>query len=336
MTSSGKGNTQRFSMTKNVIRILLVFIPVLILVIYLLRERLPFGGSNSSFSTDPEKEITRIEFLSDTSRLALEKEGNDWLVNGRYQTRKTSILFILRILTGLEIKSPVSSELFYNEIDSKGVTPVKVKVYHGRKLLKSFLVFRTNSNVYGNIMKLREGSKPFIVFIQGSETEIGSAFNTNELFWQPFTVFELLPSQISSVTFENMKEPGSSFMIRIRDRGFELSDLRNNMRGWDTSKVERYLSYFTHVPFETWALDLSPGDKENIKSGQPLFRITVIKQAGESIVLNLWERLVNKDGSERVDSDRLWANTEGGKEIFVVRYIDIDPLLKKISYFYPD
>jgi hypothetical protein len=199
-------------MAKRTFRILAFLIPAVILIIYLLKERSPFGGSNSSFGIDPKKEITRIEFTADTHKLFLEKKGETWLVNDSHETRKSSIQFILKILGGLVIKSPVTPELFNDEIVNKNIVP-EARLLK-KKLLKSFLVYKTNSNRFGNIMKMREGAKPFIVYVPGNEVEIGSAFNLNELFWQPFTVFGLLPSEISSVTVENMSEPGSSFMIR--------------------------------------------------------------------------------------------------------------------------
>jgi hypothetical protein len=336
MSFSGKGILQRFSMAKRIIRILAVLVPAIIIVIFFLKERSPFGGSNSSFAIDQKKAITRIEFTADTHKLFLEKKGETWLVNGSHETRKSSIQFILKILGGLEIKSPVTPELFNNEIVNKNIVPVKVRIFQHRKLLKSFLVYKTNSNSYGNIMKLREGAKPFIVYVPGNEVEIGPAFNVNELFWQPFTVFELLPSEISSVTVENMRDPGSSFMIRNERGNFRLSDLKNDLADWDTSRVIRYISYFTHIQFESWALDISPEEKKTIRSEQPLYRITVRRTNGETSGLILWERWVNKDGSKMIDSDRLWAITGTENELFVMRYVDIDPVLKKRSYFFPE
>ena len=52
-----------------------MLIPLLILLIYLLKERSPFGESNTSFAADPGKEITRIEFTEDQRTLILEKRG---------------------------------------------------------------------------------------------------------------------------------------------------------------------------------------------------------------------------------------------------------------------
>lgn len=323
-------------MSRRLLRILIILIPLLLLVIYLMRERSPFGGVNSSFAVGPDMDITRVEFTRDGAELSLEKKGEDWLVDGKYETRKSSILFILRILKGLEIKSPVTPELFQSEIISGNIKPVKVRVFRGSKLLKSFLVYKTSSNKYGNIMKIWEGSKPFIVYLPGTETEIGSAFNMHELFWQPFVVFSLMPSQIRSVSFENPGDTLSSFGIVREDGKFILTDLKHYLTGWDTSRINRYITYFTHIPFESWAFDLSESDQERIRSGDPIYRITVVTSENKTIDLKLWQRNITEGGILKPDTDRLWAKTSKTDGLFIMKYIDIDPILKKRSYFYPE
>ncbi len=323
-------------MNRIIVRYVLFSVPVIILILLLFKDRLPFGGDNSSFAAEPKKEITRIEFSDGEKKLFLEKNIEGWLVNGKYETRKNSILFILKVLTEIKIKSPVTSEFFNNEIIVKGIIPVRVKVFEQRKIIKSFIVYKTGSNTYGNIMKVKEGSKPFIVYIPGYEGEIGSAFTLNELFWQPYTILNFLPSQILSVTMENMVDPGSSFSIKNENHRFFLSDLTGDLSGWDTSRIVRYLSYFTHVPFESWAFEISPGEKKKIEAEQPVYRITINPAKGEKIVLTLWERFIDENDVKKKDSDRLWAKTEARDELFIVRYFDIDPVLKKRSYFFPE
>ena len=39
------------------------------------------------------------------------------------------------------------------------------------------------------------------------------------------------------------------------------------------------------------------------------------------------------DSGEIKDSDRLYGKTKSVNEFFIIRYFDIDPLLKKSSYF---
>ena len=261
----------------------------------------------------------------------LEKKGENWLINGKSEVRKSGMLFILRILKEIKIKSPISADLFGSEIIEKNVIPVKVKVYEKKRLLKSFLVYKTASNVFGNIMKIKESSKPFIVYVPGYDGDIGSGFTLNELFWQPYTVFNLLPSEISSVNLENFSDTASSFSIINRNHHYFLSGNASKMTGWDSSRVFRYISYFAWVPFESWALNIGETEKKSIEAKQPLYRISVDNITGKRSVLTLWGML---KGTKEIDSDRLFGKTDEKDELFIIRYFDIDPLIKKRSYFF--
>jgi hypothetical protein len=315
------------------ISLTVLLIAVLIIVI-LFRTRTPFGKDNASFTSIPNKEITRIEFSKKGEKLVLEKKENTWMVNGRSEARRNGIAFIERILTEIKIKSPVSPDLFEEQIIKKNIEPVKVRVFEKKRLLNSFLVYKTGSNLYGNIMKITDKSKPFITYIPGYEGDIGSGFTLNELFWVPYTVFNLLPSEIYSVEFENMSDPSSSFTITVKNNLYSLSYANNNLSGWDSSRVKRYISYFTLVPFESWAPGLSAEESAKIKSGNPVFRISVRKSDSTERVLTLWEK-TNRESGEK-DSDRLWGKTGEREDLFILRYFDVDPLLKKRSYFFTE
>jgi hypothetical protein len=322
-------------MNKIIVRGFFFFILIGLLLIFIFRNRSPFGSNNSSFATVPKEEITRIEFSSGNRRLSLEKKDDTWLINGKTEARKNGILYIVRILEEIKIKSPVSSELFESEVTDKNITPVKVRVFEKNRLLKSFLVYRTGSNIYGNIMKIREGSKPFIVYVPGYDGNIGSGFEPDELFWQPYTVFNLLPSEISSVEFENLSDTSSSFSITNRYNHFSLSGNSAVTAGWDTTLVVRYISYFAWVPFESWALDITNEEKKLIEASQPLYRITVNKTSGKKSTLTLWQKKADRNGIQEIDSDRILGKTDDRNALFIMRYFDIDPLIKKRSYFFP-
>jgi hypothetical protein len=322
-------------MNRSNIRNILFLLLVLVLV-FLFRDRLPFGNKNISFAVDNQADITRIEFSDNQKDLILEKIENGWFVNGEYETRKSSISFILRVLGEIKVKSPVSPEKFKEDIIEKEITPVNVRIYGKSRLLKSFLVYKTPSNSYGNIMKLRERAKPFIVSVPGYEVNIGAAFVLNDLYWRPFTLFNLLPSEIASVKFENFSDTTSSFSVSAKNKHYSVSDLKSELSGYDSLLVKRYLTYFTWIPFETWAFDLSEDEKKSIESGSPLYRISVVDRTGKITVLTLWERELNENGDKVPDSDRLWGKTAGNDEFFIMRYFDVDPILKKRSYFFPD
>lgn len=323
-------------MNKIIIRGILFSVVSGLLLLILLKSRYPFGRNNSSFSIDTKKEITKIEFSDESRKLSLVKVGDNWLINGKKETRKGAILFILKVLREIKIKSPVSSELFEDEITRKGIQPVKVKVYEKSRLIRSFLVYKTSANTYGNIMKIKDGSKPFIVSVPGSENDIGSGFSVNELFWQPYIVFNLLPSEIASVVFENLSDTSFSFSIINKKNSFNISDRIQNLSGWDSALVKRYLTYFTWIPFESWALGIGEDGKKTIESQQPLYRITVKTNKGSTTILTLWRKMTDENNVKTIDSDRLFGKMQNVDEFFIMRYFDIDPLIKKRSYFFPN
>lgn len=321
-------------MNKLIIRIALFLVVVGLLILIILQRRAPFGNTNSSFSTDPSIDITKIEFSEGNVKMYLVKENGNWLVNGKTDARKSGVLYIIRILKEIKIKSPVSPELFESEVTAKGLIPVKVKVSEKRKLLKSFMVYKTRSNVYGNIMKINQQSKPFIVSMPGYEGDIGPGFTVNELFWQNYTLFNLMPSEISSVKLENLSDTASSFSILNKNHHFVLSVMQPGQNSWDSTLVIRYISYFARVPFESWALDLTDNEIKTIESQQPLYKLTITTSVNKDIILTLWERTKDDNGILSKDTDRLWGKTQDRDELFSIRYFDIDPVLKKRSYFF--
>ena len=317
-------------------RYILFILTGLIILLFLLKGKFPFGKNNTAFAVKPGTEITRIDFFQGDKKISLQKSDRSWRVNKTHEARKSAVLFIIRTLKEMKIKSPVSSEIFRNEIIGRKIIPVKVNVYERRKMVKSFYVYKTASNIYGNIMKMKVSSKPFIVYIPGYEDNIGTHFNLNELFWQPYTVYNLLPSEIAAIDLGNLREPENSFKIINITNRYSLSDRNGDLAGWDTLRLKRYVSYFTSIPFESWAFDLTIDEKKQIEEQPPLYRIVVQKRAGGNIGLSIWEKWKVEDGLRNKDTDRAWGKIDGEDNLIILRYFDIDPILKKRSFFFGD
>lgn len=309
---------------------ILAIILIIIVLLILTRNHSPFGRNNTSFGVEAVSDITRIEMSDGSESLTLSKENDMWLLDGKLETRRSSISFIITILREMNIKSPVTGETFKTTISENGIKPVKVRIYKKRKLLTEFLVYKTGSNIYGNFMKKKPSSKPYIVHVPGFDNDIGSAFTLNKLYWQPYTIFNLLPSEILSVRFE-AADSSDSFSIVRENNMFLLSGMKDELTGWDSALVKRYISYFTYIPFESWATDLGEDEVRNITTKTPAYRIMVRTDKGTTKILTLWERK-NPDGN--TDTDRLYGSTESMEKLFIVRYFDIDPLLKKRDYFF--
>ena len=301
------------------------------IILFIVSNRQPFGRRNSSFAVDTDATVSSVEFTQGREKLTLEKIGDGtWTVNGKFEARTNGITFIEKVLTGIEIKSTVSEETFNEVITKKNIEPVRVKVFSGNKMIRSFLVYKTQSNSYGNIMKTSTNSKPFIVNVPGYDFDIGSAFTLNENYWRPYTLFSLLPADILNVELENGADTLASFIIENVFQENKVMIEPNYGAITDTSRIKRYLTYFSIVPFESWALDLTSEQVVDITGRKSLFRITINEANGKSTVVTFWPREING----ALDTDRLWARINDNNNLVVVRYFDIDPVIKKISYFF--
>jgi hypothetical protein len=321
-------------MGRSIVRYSLITIAIGIAIFLVFRSKVPFGRNNTSFAVRPDVRITRIELIQGKKKVSIEESGDKWFVNKKDEARKSAVIFIMKTLREMKIKSPVSSGTFENEIVAKNVEPVRVNVFSRHRMIRSFYVYKTSSNIYGNIMKLKPSSKPFIVYMPGYEDDIGVYFIAEELFWKPYQVFHLLPSEIGSVTNEVFSEENASFRIECGLKSFQLTDLTKPVTGWDTLKVKRYLTYFTSIAFETWASGMTESEIKSITSANPLCRISVSRRDGNDIVLTVWEKWKTENGTRTPDTDRVWARTNQRDELFIMKYPELDPVLKKRSYFF--
>jgi hypothetical protein len=128
-----------------------------------------------------------------------------------------------------------------------------------------------------------------------------------------------------------------SFTILNRNNhSLSLYSNGKELSGWDTALVKRYLTYFTRIPFEQWAFDLPENEKKKIESSVPLTKVSLLPVSGTEITLTLWPKTIDSSGVEVIDTDRLWGRTNRNDEFFIVRYFDVDPILKRKSWFFPE
>jgi len=79
---------------------------------------------------------------------------------------------------------------------------------------------------------------------------------------------------------------------------------------------------------------MGENEQKSIESQTPMYKITVQTTNGKKRILSLWGLQVDKNNSKEIDSDRLLGKTDDKDGLFIIRYFDIDPLIKKREYFY--
>jgi hypothetical protein len=201
-------------------------------------------------------------------------------------------------------------------------------VFSKGKKIRSFTVSHYNDNDYPSLFRKKNGSKAVLFYLPGYDLDPGSVFIADEKFWRPFTIFKIMPSEIKEVTVNYPAENSKSFCIVNHSGQVSIKEVPS----FDTVSVKRYLSYYVNVPFESINTSLTADEERKIIEGTPYVIISVTTSDGVVHLLKGWKRSYNYYDHAEVDTDRLWGQLDNGN-LFVMRYFDVDPLLKKRSYF---
>ena len=313
---------------------------VLIAVVITSRQCGGYTTSSDYFAVKNSKRVTSVILERNNEKLLLKREKTGWKVNDKKEASTATVRFFLETLSRATIKSTVAESLFRNDLASNPVPVVRVTIKKTPGLTKSYLVYQVSSNPYGNYFKKREKGIPYVVNIPGFSGDIGSLYVTNEKFWLPHEVFRYQPSQIRMVSLEYKPGEKSSFMIRQERSGhIELYSLPGELPVQDVNraKLSRYLTYFNVLRYERPVLETDSVNVKALLSSTPVHHITVEDTTGKEITLRTYP-IVNQnvDSGSQVDLNRIYGQINEEKELVIIRYMDIDPILKDLSYFTGD
>ncbi|MEE4213700.1 MAG: hypothetical protein V2I34_01465 [Bacteroidales bacterium] len=314
----------------------LIVILVLTAILLIIGRRFPFGAGNSDFHVDNTEKISRILISGEKQSADLQRSPGGWIVNGRHPVRPSAIEPLLQFIEQLRIKSPVSGSVFEEIRSDENTSLVEVQIFAGRRIIQSYRIYRDSAPVYGGIMQKRRDTKPFYVHVPGYDIDPSSYFIADEKYWMPYTVFSISPEEIEGIDMHYFSKEDSSFSIVIDDRDILFSSAAYGGGDLDTAAIGRYLSYFTYVPFERWVPDSFYAAGSPVSELQPYFRLDLRGRDNDTLSLLTWTMMINEGGRTTEDTDRLMGSTNGGDDMFIIKYYDLDPVIKGPSYFISD
>jgi len=312
------------------------FIIILLLAVFLVRRYGGFSVSSDDFAVNRTDRVTLVILEKDGEQLVLQKKESGWIVNNLYEARPVAIRNLLETLSRLSIKSTVPETLFQKEWENNSGSVIRVQVRERPGGNKSFLVYPVQSNPYGNYFKKREKGTPYIINIPGYSGNVGSLFITNEKFWLPTTIYSFQPSRIKMIEMLNFEDESKSFVIHQDTIGslriLSIPD-KEPIENIDTSQVYRYLSYFTNLKFERWVVESDSVDFNSVLSTQPMHRLSITDQSGNTIRLSTYPIYRGSGNGSDIDLNRIYARINEENELVIIKFVDIDPVLKDRSYF---
>ena len=108
----------------------------------------------------------------------------------------------------------------------------------------------------------------------------------------------------------------------------------NPVENLDSSRVLRYLSYFSSLRFERWVSEEDSINLNEVFASQPVYELSIKDKSGSVLNLKTYPILRETEKiKQEIDLNRIYGRMNNEPELVVIKYIDIDPVLKVRSNF---
>ena len=311
---------------------LLVFILLFIVaaILYLSSSKVTLKKDLRDFAIEDTASITRVFMVNKNNEMVnLERspKGN-WIVNGEHIARQESIDLLLKTIKRVEVRAPVSKAAMESVIKNLAGRNIKVEIYMGDKLEKTFFVGGSTQDQHGTFMMLEGSASPFVAHIPGFSGYLTSRFFIDDELWRNPGIFRYNPEDISKITVENGNFPDQSFRIARNATGsFTVEPLRGSWQGVniDTLSVKYYTGLYKNISWEFLAGKFDPARRDSISLTPYLYKIEVEDVNGQVNTVTTWlkpaDGKLDIDGNDLViDDERMFARLNKQEHFIIVQY----------------
>lgn len=308
-------------------RLIIIIFIVLITggaVLILLRD--PWSSLDNGFEgvllASPEK-VDKIEVRGFPDTLYIQKEGNDWILNGKEKLNNLPVESLMYTSSKFRMVSLLNSDEAAAQQDY-----ISISFYEGRRVLSSFryMVIRGKSVVY------REASDhAYMVELPGyNDLSLKKVYSADPDHYRDHLLVSMLPDEIAEIeirplyggAFTVMQDSSSLLVVR---------DMEGHELVVSERKVRLLLSYFSAIRFEEY-LD----DKKiplTLDPSEPSAKIMIRNFNGESHRLNIYKWC--QDGEEEADLFNALVLYDQDPQFMIVNYTYLDLLLRGLETYLP-
>ncbi|GAB4257796.1 MAG: hypothetical protein Kow0027_25150 [Saprospiraceae bacterium] len=269
-------------------------------------------GWDRNFKVENEDEIYKI-FIArrDSITTTLERQGDHWIINGKYKARPNAMHNILEAVTKLELQYVPPKAAYDNIVREMAARGIKVEVYgKSGKLLKSYYVGGVTADARGTYMLMEGSEQPMVMGLHNMEGQIRTRYDMVGDDWRDRTVFGYKADDIQAVSIEYPTNKNKSFKLRREGNDYVVEPFYENQlridQPVDKASVEAFLYNFESLIAENFINDQP--NKEELNELLPFAIVSV----------------TDKDGNERkvkfTPKHRINAATGERKTDIVERY----------------
>ena len=276
------------------------------------------------------------------NKLLLERKNGEWIVNNKFPARQDAINTLLETFHGMEVKYPVPRSAHNNVVKQLSAKSVKVEVYSGDNLIKTYYVGGPTPDHVGTYMLLDKSSVPMVVYIPGFNGYLTPRFYVYEKMWRAPRIFKYNYTDIYSVTVEHPMEPGKSFKVINENNTYKLIRLKDNQEipDFDTIEVKLFIGKFKNVNYDIALTQIAPHERDSIINSTPKYIFTVEDKNHNKRVIKTYLKKNDFEGPKaqipdqpEYDVDNMYGWIPQDSLLVIVQYFVFDNLIRSVDDF---
>ncbi len=307
---------------KNLILIAILFA---IAIIYIVYKQLPSNLTSAKIALKNSHLINKISIIPEDKSPIILTKAKHWSVNKKYEANKKSIELLLQTLSGLQI-----SEVTNKTIATENKTGTIIKLFEGKVLKKKIKIIEFVKARKATLIEVDDIKKYIYANVPGLVNDLKTRIVANPLYWRTRKIISLPANQIAKLSIDYQKKE-KSFSLQ-QNYQLTINDYLGNSIDFDKEKADFYLANFFNIHFEKAITTYSILQKEALQKQNPLFILTLLDKTGNKYSIKGYP-MPNEDEPENIDTNRFIALINNDSEVVIMKYYDLDLILKTINYF---
>jgi hypothetical protein len=293
-------------------------------------DKTSLTAADKDFAYPDTKNIGKI-FMVDRRNhtIALEKNGEKWLLNGKYTANANAIKNILELVEKVRVRFVPSKNATKNIVEELAKDGIKVEIYDNNKqLVKCWYLGGSTNDELGTHMIMDGAEQPYVCDIPTMQGELRPRLMMIEQDWRDKSVFAEPQNNIQSAYVEYLDQKSKSFKINLVNGEYIVTPFYDGIP--KISKIQKknyaesYLKGFESIIAE--AIDNMNKNRESIVTSQkPFAVISVTNKQGVEKKVSLFPiqkknaagEVVVVDG-RTIPIDRYFADCNNG-DFFLVQ-----------------
>lgn len=251
----------------------------------------------TDFAVKDTARVTRL-FIADKKgrTVDLRREGDRWVLNGKYLARQPEVNTALKTLLRVEVRSPVPKSQEPMVLRTMAGASTKVEIYEGgNRPSRVWIIGHATKDHFGTYMVLEKpgegrSSAPFVMGMGGFTGVLSPRFPATEDDWRSPRVFHYPDLHaLAQVEVEHVARPADSFRIKNAPNDLPvLMAMDGRALPMDTVLVQGALLAFKEFNYDFIQRSMKPSTRDSLLAARPNFIVRATPREGRPQVVQLW------------------------------------------------